>query len=93
MARLMSEMREPCLFHAQLLGDVELFDVETRTGCSATVTERVVGRYRQLYAEFQASVGRYCSRHGIPHTRVACNAEEDEVVLEVLGAKQQKTRP
>ncbi len=78
------QIHDPHEADPQLLGDVELVDVESRTGRRATVTERVVERYRALYAEFQTSVGRYCSRHGITRVQVACDAVEDEVLLGVL---------
>ncbi|NQU23615.1 MAG: DUF58 domain-containing protein [Candidatus Nealsonbacteria bacterium] len=86
------QIHDPHEADPQLLGDVELVDVEARTGRRATVTERAVQRYRALYAEFQTSVGRYCSRHGITRVPVACDATEEAVLLGVLGVKQQETR-
>ena len=88
----LAQIHDPHETDPQLLGDVELFDVEAQTGRRATVTEQTVQRYRELYAEFQTSVGRYCSRHGIPRIPVACDAEEDEVLLEVLAGKPEYTK-
>jgi uncharacterized protein (DUF58 family) len=68
-----------------LLGDLELFDVETQTVQRTTITERAVRRYQQLFVEFQQSVRGYCAKHGLACVQVASDAPEDEVLLKVLG--------
>jgi len=66
-----------------LRGDVELFDVEMQTSQRVTVTERAMQRYRELHAEFEASVDAYCARRGIPYLTIAADAPETEVLLAV----------
>ncbi len=67
------------------LGDRELVDIESQSVLQGTVTERTVRRYRQLVAEFHATVRDYCSRQSIVYLPIACDAPEDEVLKQVLG--------
>jgi len=86
---------EPRLVHVHdprearfdLLGDLELFDVESQIGQRVTVTEKAIQRYAELLGEFHRSVEAYCARHGVRRVRVAGDAPEDHVLLTVLGAK------
>jgi uncharacterized protein (DUF58 family) len=48
----------------RMLGDVELQDVESSCGSRATLSPRIVARYRELFAEFMKSVRRYAAGHG-----------------------------
>jgi len=71
----------------ELLGDAELFYVDTKTVRQATITERTARLYREAMAKFHASVRDFCSRHGIHHMPLPCNLSEDDILLRVLGAK------
>jgi uncharacterized protein (DUF58 family) len=51
------------------LGDVGLCDVESQQAVSVTLSPRIVARYRQLFAEFLASVRQCAIRHGWPYVR------------------------
>ena len=68
-----------------LLGDMELLDVETQTVRQATITERAARRYRELVAEFHESVRDYCSRRAMVYMPLACDMAADDVILRVLG--------
>jgi uncharacterized protein (DUF58 family) len=46
------------------LGDVELRDVESSAGVRTTLSPRIVARYRELFAEFLASVRQYAACRG-----------------------------
>jgi uncharacterized protein (DUF58 family) len=46
------------------MGDVELRDVESPAGVRATLSPRIVARYRKLFAEFLASVRQYTACRG-----------------------------
>jgi uncharacterized protein (DUF58 family) len=76
---------DPADADTSLLGDVELFDVESQSGIRATITERTVRRYRQLLAGFHETVRDYCRRKGVVFIPLACDTPEDEVYRRVLG--------
>src|SRR5262249_32032366 len=67
-----------------LLGDMELFDVETETGQKVTVSERSLRQYRKVFAEFQESVQRYCSNYGLGCTRTSTEIPFDELILKMM---------
>src|SRR5262245_57808138 len=67
-----------------MLGDVELFDVETETGRKVTVSERSLRRYRQIFQEFQESVQRYCRSYGLGCTRTSTEIPFDELILKMM---------
>ena len=73
----------------QLLGDVELFDVERHVGLETTVTQRTLRRYRATFAAFLASVESYCARWTIPYVRVRA---ETETLADELAACSEITR-
>lgn len=83
---------DPCEADARTLGDVELFDVESGTGRQITITERAAARYRTLYADFCASVRRYCAERHIVCLQLACDAPEEETLLRVIGARGEISR-
>ncbi len=70
-----------------LLGDMELVDVETDVGRQVTITERMLGRYRRLHAQFHGSIGKYCARSGIRCLQIATDTPQDEAFLRVLGLR------
>jgi uncharacterized protein (DUF58 family) len=70
-----------------LLGDVELFDVEAQTVRQATVTERAISRYRTLVAEFRGSVREFCRRRSMVCMQIACDMDGEEALLRALGGK------
>lgn len=70
-----------------LLGDLELVDVEAGTARPVTITERTARRYRELFAEFHESVRGYCARHGIACVQLASDTPADEMALRVLGGQ------
>jgi len=81
------QIHAPCEARPDLLGDLELLDVEAQTARPATITERALRRYQDLFAEFQQSVRNYCAKHGLACVQVAGDAPEDEVLLKVMGGR------
>jgi uncharacterized protein (DUF58 family) len=79
------QIHAPCEAQPDLLGDVELRDVETQAARPVTVTERALRRYQGLFAEFQQSVRSYSARHGLACVQIATDAPGHEVLLKVLG--------
>jgi uncharacterized protein (DUF58 family) len=67
-----------------VLGDLELVDVETTLGRKVTVTERNLRQYRKLFEEFQQSVQTYCNRHGLGCTRTTTEVPFDQLILKMM---------
>ena len=68
----------------ELLGDVELFDVETDASRKVTVTERSLRQYRQVFHNFQQSLESYCGRYGLGCTRTASEVPFDQLILKMM---------
>ncbi len=75
-----------------MLGDVELFDVETGNARKVTVTERNLRQYRQLFDEFQESVQDYCNRYGLGCTRTSTEIPFDELILRMMRGRRGAVR-
>ena len=67
-----------------LLGDVEMWDVESGNSRKVTVTERNLKQYKQLFDEFQNSVQSYCNRYSLGCTRTSTELAFDEIVLKMM---------
>ena len=67
-----------------LLGDVELLDVETQSMQKVTVTERNLRQYRKIFAAFQESIQTYCNRYGLGCTRTSTEIPFDELILKMM---------
>ena len=57
------QLYDPSDAEPNLLGDVELFDVERKEAWNVAVTERALREYRALFARFLESVRDYCLHH------------------------------
>jgi hypothetical protein len=68
----------------QLLGDVELVDVETGEFRKLTITESNLRRYREVFSEFVASVREYCNGYGMGCTITTTQTRFDELVLDMM---------
>jgi uncharacterized protein (DUF58 family) len=69
---------------ADILGDVEMWDVESGTSRKVTVTEKNLRQYRQLFEEFQQQVQSYCNRHSLGCTRTSTEIPFDELILRMM---------
>ena len=67
-----------------LLGDVELYDVESNQLRKVTVTERKLRQYETLFQEFLRDVESYCRAYGLSHTRATPDVPFDEVLLKMM---------
>jgi uncharacterized protein (DUF58 family) len=67
-----------------LLGDLELVDVETQSGRKVTVTERNLRQYRDIYNAFQESIQTYCRNYGLSCTRTPADVPFDELILRMM---------
>ena len=68
----------------KLKGDLELVNIETGLGRRVTITERLLRRYRQLFAEHQESLQRYCHRHSVGRTQASTAVAFDQLVLRMM---------
>jgi uncharacterized protein (DUF58 family) len=69
-----------------LLGDMELFDIETESLQKVTVTEKSLKRYRKLFADFQESIRKYCRNYGLGCTRTTTEVKFDDLILKMMRA-------
>jgi uncharacterized protein (DUF58 family) len=67
-----------------LLGDLELFDVETGAVRKVTVTEKNLRQYRKAFERFQESLRRYCNTYGLSCTRTTADVAFDALILKML---------
>lgn len=69
-----------------MLGDLELFDVESETARKVTVTERNLRQYRQIFDNFQESLRRYCTNYALGCTRTSTELPFDQLILKMMRA-------
>jgi uncharacterized protein (DUF58 family) len=69
-----------------VLGDMELYDLETGAGRKVTVTERSVRRYRQIFQEYLDAVATYCRNYSIGHTCTLSDVPFDQLILQMMRA-------
>jgi uncharacterized protein (DUF58 family) len=69
---------------ADMLGDVEMWDVESGTNRKVTITERNLRQYRKLFQEFQDRVQAYGNRYGLGCTRTSTEIPFDELILKMM---------
>lgn len=67
-----------------MLGDLELYDIETTQGRKVTVTEKNLRQYRKLFEAFQQSVQRYSNQYGLGCTRTSTDIPFDELILKMM---------
>jgi uncharacterized protein (DUF58 family) len=67
-----------------MLGDLELYDVETGQGRKVTVSERSLRHYRRLFEAFQQSVQHYCNQNAVRCTRTSTEVPFDQLILRMM---------
>jgi uncharacterized protein (DUF58 family) len=78
------QIHDPVEAAPNLLGDIELVDVETAAAQKVTVTEKNLRQYRKIFQEFQDAIQRYCRRYGLGCTRTATDIPFDELILKMM---------
>jgi uncharacterized protein (DUF58 family) len=68
----------------KLLGDVELYDIETESSQKVTITERTLRQYRKIFHDFQQSLETYCRNYGLGCTRTSSEVPFDELILKMM---------
>jgi uncharacterized protein (DUF58 family) len=68
----------------KLLGDLQLQDMETGFVRNVTISESILRRYRQKFAEFLDSVKKYSIRNGLSCTISPTAVPFDEMILRMM---------
>lgn len=80
----MVQLHDPAEAEPGLLGDVELFDVESEEIRKLTITEKNLTRYREVFQDFLASIRTYASTYGIGCTVTTTDIPFDTTVLDMM---------
>jgi uncharacterized protein (DUF58 family) len=67
-----------------LLGDIELVDIETDAMQKVTISERSLRRYKEIFQDFQETVLRYCRSYGLGCVRTPSDMKFDELILKMM---------
>jgi uncharacterized protein (DUF58 family) len=67
-----------------MLGDVELYDIENASSRKVTVTEKALRSYRRLFDDYQRAVGNYCRNYGLGCTQATTEIKFDDLVLRMM---------
>ena len=70
----------------QLLGELELVDIESDAGQKVTITENALKKYRVLFEDFQESLRKYGRKYGVGLTQTRCEVPFEELVLKMMRA-------
>ncbi len=85
----------PCMVHVcdrgdaepDVLGDVELCDVETGDRWTTVLGRRELASYRLLFEQFCGSVRTFCRQQGIGYVRVRDDTSWERMVFETTGLR------
>ena len=67
-----------------MLGEIELVDVETEVMRKVTITERALRDYRKVFDEYQASVAAYGKKDGLGCTQTTNDVNFEDLVLRMM---------
>lgn len=92
LSALMSRKFEVMLLHLldeeevepSVTGDLLMIDSETGEQREVTVTQTLLRRYRQRFAEFCADIEGFCSRYGCGYMRITNKTPFEELILKYL---------
>lgn len=69
-----------------LLGEIELEDIETGVDRKVIITESRLKEYRKRFAEFLQSIEIYCRNYGLSCTHSTTDVPFDELILRMMRA-------
>ena len=78
------QIHDPKEARPDMLGDVELYDIENASSRKVTVTERALRAYRRLFDDHQRSVERYCRNYGLGCTQATTDINFDDLILRMM---------
>lgn len=80
------QLHDPKEANPDLLGDVELVDVETNSERKVTVTEKNLRNYKRLFNEHQQSVRDYCRTYGLGCAQSPSTVRFDDLIIQMMRA-------
>lgn len=80
------QLHHPLEADPDLLGDVELEDIEIGQQRKVTITEKALRNYKNLFSEHQDAVRQYCFNHGYGCTQSPSTVPFDELILTMMRA-------
>ncbi len=80
------QLHDPKEADPNLLGDIEMIDMETSAQRKVTVTERNLKRYKELFAQHQSGVRDYCRNYGLGCTQSPATVPFDELIIRMMRA-------
>jgi uncharacterized protein (DUF58 family) len=78
------QLHDPKEARPDMLGDVELFDIENATSRKVTVTENALRAYRRLFDDYQQAVAKYCRNYGLGCTQATTEIPFDDLILRMM---------
>ena len=78
------QLFDPRDANPQLLGDVELEDLETGEVRQVRITERIAADYRKAFLAHQEAVRSYCLRYGFRWTAADSSVPYDQLMLNMM---------
>ncbi|HEX3052600.1 MAG TPA: DUF58 domain-containing protein [Aggregatilineaceae bacterium] len=78
------QVLSPDEVHPQIVGDLQLVDIETGIPQDVTVDAEMLKLYDQRLQAWQADIGTYCTRRGIHFLSVETNTPWEQLILSEL---------
>lgn len=78
------QLHDPLEADPNLLGDVELEDIESASIRQVTVTEKNLRDYKQRFQQHQQAVRDYCTNYGLGCTQSPSVVRFDELVMSMM---------
>lgn len=78
------QIHDPAEARPNLLGEIELVDIETDALRKVTITERALREYRRVFDEFQSSIAAYGKKYGLGCTQTTNDVNFEELVLRMM---------
>ena len=75
---------DPAEAEPDILGDVELEDIETRELRKVTITEKNLRQYREVFQAFLQSINAYCARIGTGCMTTPSDVPFDQLILGMM---------
>ena len=78
------QIHDPAEAKPNLLGEIELVDVETDSVRKVTITERALRDYRRVFHDFQTGVAAYGKKYGLGCTQTTNDVNFEDLVLRMM---------
>ena len=78
------QIHDPAEAKPNLLGEIELVDIETDSLRKVTITERALREDRRVFHDFQTGVAAYGKKYGLGCTQTANDVDFEDLVLRMM---------